>query len=308
MQYSSLTLRQPTSSTETPPAAVVLGAYLRALRLLRGLTMNEVAAAIHCSTSRMSRLETGHLRRSADALELMEHYGLVDPQCREAVDRLLQERQRHVLYDSAPGWLDRLHACQRRADSTVIHTACSLPEIVRIPEYSVDPLAQHLRAHLSARIPPRAALSTVSGQDVTLLLDEMVLHRPVCQPSVMADQFAHLQKLTKSALGPRVLLVPLWASVAPPAGLLYRMTVHGHELIAEEWGTFVLYYTGKEAAALWQDRIQAALAAAEPAQHTAMCLGRARLEMEAVERRQSQVGQMSGESRLFLEPGGEAAL
>ncbi|MBI0293235.1 helix-turn-helix domain-containing protein [Streptomyces sp. PRKS01-29] len=308
MQHASLILPPSTRSTETPAAAVVLGAYLWALRLLRGLTMSEVAAAIHCSTSRMSRLETGHLCRPADALELMEHYGVVDRQSREAVDRLLQEPPRQVLYDSAPGWLDRLHACQRRADSMVIHTACSLPDMVRIPEYSVGALAQHLRADLLVRIPPRAALSTVSGQDVTLLLDEMVLNRPVCQPSVMADQFAHLQKLGKSEMGPRILLVPLRAMVAPPPGLLYRMTVHGHELIAEEWGTFVLYYTGKEAAKLWQHRLQTALAAAVSAKETVMCLGRARLEMEAAECRQSRVGQMSCESRLFLAPGGEAVL
>ncbi|MER8160216.1 Scr1 family TA system antitoxin-like transcriptional regulator [Streptomyces sp. NPDC094472] len=303
------TIRPPREGEAPAAAALVVGAYLRALRLSRGVNGSDAAWAIGSSAATLSRLETGRLHRIEDAVALLAHYGIDDEaNVRRALDHLLQKPHRNVLYDTVPGWLDRLHACQRQAESTVIHTAHTLPDMVRIPDYPVDALTQRLRADLHGHIPPRAPLTADTGGDVTLLLDEMVLHRPLGRPDMRADQLNHLEQLTSTEQGPRILLVPRWALVIPPAGLLYRMTLHGHELVAEEWSGFVLYYTG-DAVALWQHRIRAAMAAAVPLGQAAACLPeeRAQGKERTVEPR-PRAHLVRPEGHLFLAPGGETVL
>ena len=274
MSGLSLTLPEPDES----PAGPVFSSYLRELRLSLDLTLTDAAAVLGCSKAKASRLETGRLHRVVDAMRLMKRYG-VGNQSLTAIYHLLQEPPRSVLTDAVPGWLDRLHACQRQADSLVIYTAYSLPDIARIPEHPVEVLTQLLRANVSVRVPPREALTGDNGQGVTLLLDEMVLHRPLGGPSVMAEQVLHLQQLARSEKGPQIRVVPLSAHVLPPSGLLHHMTLHGHDLVAEEWGDFVLYHVG-ETATQWRHRFDAALAAAAPADEAAGYLGEAHARFE----------------------------
>ncbi|MFF5587692.1 Scr1 family TA system antitoxin-like transcriptional regulator [Streptomyces hygroscopicus] len=303
------TIRPPREGEAPAAAALVVGAYLRALRLSHGVTGSDAAWAIGSSAAKVSRLETGRLHRMEDAIALLEHYGIDDePDVRPALEHLLQTPHRNVLYDTVPGWLDRLHACQRQAESMVIYTAHTLPDIVRIPDYPVDALTQRLRADLHGHIPPRAPLTAGTGGDVTLLLDEMVLHRPLGHPDMRADQLTHLQMLTSTEQGPRILLVPRWALVIPPSGLLHRMTLHGHELVAEEWSGFVLYYTG-DAVAHWQHRIRAAMAAAVPLGQAAVSLPDERAQdKERTDGPRPRTHLVRPESRLSLAPGGEAVL
>ncbi|WNE99668.1 Scr1 family TA system antitoxin-like transcriptional regulator [Streptomyces luomodiensis] len=263
-------IRPPREGEAPAAAALVVGAYLRAVRLSRGVSGKEAAWAIGGSAAKVSRLETGRLHRVADVIRLLEYYGIDGKAHLRAVDHLLQKPHRHVLHDAVPGWLDRLHACQRQADSTVIHTGHALPDFLRIPDYPVGLMAQHFRAELQLHVPPRAPLTAGTGEDVTLLLDEMGLHRPLGEPDVMPDQVAHLQQLTRSPQGPRILVVP--QRVLPPRGLLlYQMTLHGHTLVAEERADFVIYHTG-EALGPWQHRLRVAMDAAVPLDDAAVCV------------------------------------
>ena len=54
-----------------------LGAELRRLRNGAGLHLDQVAGQLHCSTSKISRLETGKgIPKPADVRELMRIYGV----------------------------------------------------------------------------------------------------------------------------------------------------------------------------------------------------------------------------------------
>lgn len=277
-------MRSPSPSKIRPPregeapaaAALVIGAYLRAMRFARGLSGSEAAWTIGCSDAKLSRLETGRLYRIADATELLERYGIDDRPSLTAVEYLLQESHRHILSDHAPGWLDRLHACLRQADTTVIYSSVSIPHVVRVPTYPTDILTQRLRGGEPNRV-HRASVTADNGKGVTLLMDQLVLERLRSQPSVWSAQLFRLRQLATSAQGPQILVVPVEAGVIPLSSLMYGMTLHGHDLVVQEGIGFVLYYTGDDAV---QGRhfLQAALAAGVPFEQAAVYLdeGRAR--------------------------------
>ncbi|MBO3682716.1 Scr1 family TA system antitoxin-like transcriptional regulator [Streptomyces sp. NEAU-YJ-81] len=239
-------IRPPREGEAPAAAALVIGAYLRAVRLARGLTGSEAAGTIGCSAARLSRVETGRLHWTADATDLLERYGIDDLPSLTAVEYLLQGPHRHILSDHAPGWLDRLHACLRQAETVVIYSAFSIPHMVRIPTYPTDSLTQRLRG---GPVRVRHAQVTVdNGEGVTLVVDELALERLLSQPSVWSAQLSHLRQLASSPQGPRMLVLPLDVGMIPPASLMYGMTLHGHVMVAEEGIGFVSYYTGDEAA------------------------------------------------------------
>ncbi|MBP8535940.1 helix-turn-helix domain-containing protein [Streptomyces sp. MK37H] len=62
------TIRPPREGEAPAAAALVMGAYLRALRLSRGVNGSDAAWAIGSSAATLSRLETGRLHRIADAI------------------------------------------------------------------------------------------------------------------------------------------------------------------------------------------------------------------------------------------------
>ncbi|NIY69473.1 hypothetical protein SMALB_7597 [Streptomyces malaysiensis] len=241
-------IRLPREGEAPAAAPLVVGAYLRSLRRSRGMNGTDAAWMIRRSAATLSRMETGLLHRVADAVELLEYYGIEDAINLAAVEDLLQEPQRHRLFDPGPGWLDRLRACQRQAENMVIYSAFTIPDLARIPTYPADALTRRLRAGIPVRLGPRERLTVDNGEGITLLLDKLVLGRLLSEPSVMAAQLAHLRQLAGSERGPRVLIVPVTVPVIPPAALTYAMTLAGHDLIVEEGPDSVVYYTGEEAA------------------------------------------------------------
>src|SRR2546421_12912295 len=79
-----------------------LGAELRALREQAGLTIDEVAKALECSVSKVSRLETGQgIPYRRDVRDLLDRYGITDPAHRDRLMRWVREGNRQ-------GWWDAL--------------------------------------------------------------------------------------------------------------------------------------------------------------------------------------------------------
>src|SRR6201996_3785408 len=80
---------EPRTSTGSPTVRRrELGALLRALRNERGLTVDQVATALLCSPSKVSRMETGQRGATArDVRDLCDLYQLTDP---AQLDRLAQ--------------------------------------------------------------------------------------------------------------------------------------------------------------------------------------------------------------------------
>ncbi|MCX6463322.1 MAG: helix-turn-helix transcriptional regulator, partial [Pseudonocardiales bacterium] len=79
-----------------------LGAELKRLRSRTGMTLDEVAELMTCSTSKISRLETGKgVPKVPDVSELMRIYGVTSDTEREMLLRLVRDGRQH-------GWWEPL--------------------------------------------------------------------------------------------------------------------------------------------------------------------------------------------------------
>jgi transcriptional regulator with XRE-family HTH domain len=78
-----------------------LGAELRRLRAKTGLTLDEVAEQMTCSTSKISRLETGKgVPKVPDVRELMRIYGVASDTERDMLLRLVRDGREHGWWES----------------------------------------------------------------------------------------------------------------------------------------------------------------------------------------------------------------
>ncbi|WAP56164.1 Scr1 family TA system antitoxin-like transcriptional regulator [Streptomyces sp. S465] len=271
-----------TDDVTTPdrgPAPLVLGAYLRSLRLAKGLTPTAAAEAIRSSPSKINRMETGQAaQRWQDVSTLTRLYGVTDMDTitgamrwtgRQTTD---PTRFPGPIRDDAEGWMDRLRACEHHASEICVYASVTMPRIVQTTGYPVD----HLTLLTSSAQPPRVPAHTVlpdnQTQDVTVLLDGAMLLRTLGNPLAMAAQMTYLQRL--GASGTRILVVPLQAGVIPPPGSLYRFHLHGQEVFAEETWSAV-YASGTDGQAA-RDRLAAGLQAAKDPEASAALLDAAR--------------------------------
>jgi transcriptional regulator with XRE-family HTH domain len=194
-----------------------LGAELRRLRGRSGLTLHEVAALMTCSTSKISRLETGKaVPKVPDVSELMRIYGVASDTERDMLLRLVSdgreqgwwvpytdalETERFMM--SAP---DRYAALESEATSVTSFDVGALYGLVQTPAYT--------RAVLAAVLPDRdpdeverlvefrgrrqeALTRATAPLRLTMVVDESVLHRPAGSPAVMAEQLTVLGELSR---------------------------------------------------------------------------------------------------------------
>ncbi|MEU8870137.1 Scr1 family TA system antitoxin-like transcriptional regulator [Streptomyces javensis] len=265
------------------PAPLVLGAYLRSLRLAKGLTLTSAATTIRSSAAKLSRMETGQgAQQRRDVSTLARAYGVTDCSTIVGALRLAGQQSRApkrgagTIHDDAEGWVDRLHACEHHASAICVYASVTIPRIVQAPEYSVAQLPSQL-----PRIPVHTVLPDNQSQEVTVLLDGATLLRTLGNPQATAAQMAHLQRLGTSPHGPRILVVPFQAGVIAPPGTLHRFQLHGQELFAEEtWSA--LYTTGPDSQPARQ-RLAAGLAAAKGPEASAALLDIAYARSEEAE-------------------------
>lgn len=191
-----------------------LGAELRRLRTGAGLHLDEVAQALGCSTSKVSRLETGKgVPKASDVRGLIRLYG------RPAADE--QETLLQLVRDSrAEGWwttytegvqperffLDapgRYPALETDAVGLRSFDVGTLHGLLQIPEYASAVLSAQLPHHSAQEIEQLVELRRRRQERLyadeplrlTVVVDESVLLRVVGGPDVMAAQLRHLVEL-----------------------------------------------------------------------------------------------------------------
>jgi transcriptional regulator with XRE-family HTH domain len=186
-----------------------LAAELRRLREAAGLTGDEVAARLDCSTSKISRIETGRVLVSPrDVRDLLAIYGVTGDQ-RDGLIQLAREARQK-------GWW------QGYGDSVQPHLATYLgmeSEASEIRQYSVARIPillqteGYARAVVAAgragagRYPgpeervvemmlERQRLAEASPPQMSVVMDEAALRRKVGGREVMREQVEHLVELS----------------------------------------------------------------------------------------------------------------
>jgi transcriptional regulator with XRE-family HTH domain len=196
-----------------------LGAELRRLRSNAGLTLDEVADKMTCSTSKISRLETGKgIPKIPDVRELMRIYGVSSDTEQDMLVRLVHDGREHGWWESytegvqperyvldTPGRYAAIEADARTVRSygiTVVYGLLQTEDYTRSVISSLLP--QHPPVAIDRLVALRLRRQEVLARtdrpplELVALLDEAVLQRPVGGSSVMAGQLHRL--LEASAL------------------------------------------------------------------------------------------------------------
>ena len=195
-----------------------LGAELRRLRTEAGMTLDDVAERMTCSTSKISRLETGKgVPKVPDVSELMRIYGLDSDTERALLLRLVRDGREHGWWESytegvqseryildVPGRYPSLENDARAVhsfDLTVVH---GLLQTVDYSRAVIQPVLPHHTAEeidrlVELRQRRQDAFHRAEGTSLEMnaLIDEVVLRRPVGGPAVMAAQLDRLLATTR---------------------------------------------------------------------------------------------------------------
>lgn len=183
-----------------------LGTRLRALRTERGMTVEEVAAELLCSTTKISRLETAARRPSLrDVRDLCVLYQL-DGQMSQELMSLAREARESGWWTEYPDLgLDPLIGLEQEATSITCYSMYYMPGLLQTEEYAeliITTVAPKMDPHIvRQRTKARMRRQEVLGDNgplYSVLLDEMVFRRGVGNPSLMAAQVGKILQMVRN--------------------------------------------------------------------------------------------------------------
>ncbi|MGH3768851.1 MAG: helix-turn-helix domain-containing protein [Pseudonocardiaceae bacterium] len=209
-----------------------LGAELRTLREQAGLTIDDVAAELECSVSKVSRLETGKgIPKGRDVRDLLDRYKVSDQAHRDRMMRWVRDGQRQGWWHNfsdvlapdpgdplLPDDLDRYVAFEQDAsevrsfENTAVHGLLQTEDYARAVITAVstaDPEVADRLVELRMRRQERLYVNE-DPLKIHIILDEAVLHRPVGGEQVMRAQ---LKRLLDDAQRPNITVQVLPFSV-----------------------------------------------------------------------------------------------
>jgi transcriptional regulator with XRE-family HTH domain len=194
-----------------------LGAELRRLRTKAGLHLDQVAERVPCSTSKISRLETGKgSPKAADVQRLMDIYGVGSGAESEMLLRLVRDSRGHgwwerytdgvtperfVLDDS-----NRYTALEDDATAVRTFSIVAVHGLVQTAAYARAVIGALLPHHPAAEIEQLVTLRLKRQEALTravdplrysAVVDESVLCRVVGGPEVMREQLQHLLRVVE---------------------------------------------------------------------------------------------------------------
>jgi transcriptional regulator with XRE-family HTH domain len=183
-----------------------LAARLRKLRSDLGLTVDEVAKELLCSSTKISRIETGARRATLrDVRDLSRLYKVTDELAAELMELAQEARE--------PGWWTRFNDLKLspyiglEQDATVINyfSMYFLHGLVQTEEYAraiitgmTPKISQEaFEQRVEARRLRQELLNQEKPPRFRMLLDESVLHRQIGGPDVMAAQLDKILRLMR---------------------------------------------------------------------------------------------------------------
>jgi transcriptional regulator with XRE-family HTH domain len=184
-----------------------LGALLRALRVERGLTVEQVADRLLCSPSKVSRMETGQRGATArDVRDLCDLYEVSDPNERTRMTKLAAEGKQAGWWQSYE-LVDLATYVGLEADAIAIRSfkSTTVPGLLQTEDYArvihesaaPDFSSERIDQFVQVRMTRQEALTRESPLQLWAALDEPVLHRLVGGYRVMGDQLRQMAETAK---------------------------------------------------------------------------------------------------------------
>jgi len=188
-----------------------LGALLRKMREDRGMSVKQVTEYLICSPSKVSRIETGHRGATLrDIRDLCDLYGVTDQAERDRLMTLAKEGKQQGWWQSYDLPYSNYVGLEAEAvtvsgfHSSVVPGLLQTADYARaiheaaIPEISTPALTSVVvDQRVEARIRRQDLLTKGKPLNLSIVMDEAVLHRVVGGPAVMSAQLRHLVNMTE---------------------------------------------------------------------------------------------------------------
>ncbi|GLZ42429.1 helix-turn-helix transcriptional regulator [Actinokineospora sp. NBRC 105648] len=183
-----------------------LGAELRRLRMAAGLALEDAAAHLECSTSKVSRLETGQgVPKARDVRDLLGLYQVDDQKVRDRLVRLAGEGRRQGWWQDFSSVVtpnvDIYMSLEAEASKLRGFVSSTVPGLLQTEDYARE-LFQAIYPRPKAGENENRVRMRMRRQDMVtereeplhlnFVIDEAVLHRRVGSAAVMRDQLAAL--------------------------------------------------------------------------------------------------------------------
>ncbi|CAM5640458.1 XRE family transcriptional regulator OS=Streptomyces alboniger OX=132473 GN=CP975_01820 PE=4 SV=1 [Streptomyces alboniger] len=191
-----------------------LGAELRSLRGLAGLTSSQAAARLGWHQSKVSRVETGRSGvKTSDVRRLLDLYDVRDAGLRDLLGALAgtddADEGRHHWWkayrDLLPAAYRDFISLESQASSMRTLETTVVPGLLQTRDYAravtraaVGTLPdEQIDALVEVRLARQDVLRADPPLRLSVVLDEAVLRRPVGGPAVFAGQLAQLREVAK---------------------------------------------------------------------------------------------------------------
>jgi transcriptional regulator with XRE-family HTH domain len=182
-----------------------LGAKLRALRNERGLTVDQVAAELLCSPSKVSRLETGQRGATLrDMRDLCNLYGVTEAADRERLMTLAREGKQQGWWQSYDLDYATYVGLEEAAISMKIFHSAVVPGLLQTARYTralhqayTPPLEPEvIERRVEERLTrQRRVLDKIDSPRIEIVMDEAVLHRPVGGSAGISEQLGRITEI-----------------------------------------------------------------------------------------------------------------
>ena len=187
-----------------------LGALLRALRIGKGLTVEQAAERLLFSMSKLSRIETGHgVATLRDIRDLCDLYGVTDETERDRMMTLAAEGKQQGWWQSYELTYATYVGLEAEATAISDFQSSVVPGLLQTADYAraghegaMPRLSSdQIERQIEAKLTRQGLLTQADPPSFHAVLDEAVLHRTVGGSRVMAAQ---LENLIKAAHLPNV--------------------------------------------------------------------------------------------------------
>ncbi len=204
-----------------------VSAELRALRVEKGRTCQEVADALDWSISKISRMETGVRGLYADDVAALLGYLEAPAKLREELLTLVREGEKRNWIQIGRGVPSDWKALMRIEDEATAlynYEPQVVPGLLQTRDYATEviracncQLAEGATEQMvRTRVGRQVLLNRLNGPTLDVIIDEIALRRPIGEPGVMHGQLQHLLNMAKR---PRIKLQVLPFTVGAHPGL-----------------------------------------------------------------------------------------
>jgi transcriptional regulator with XRE-family HTH domain len=218
-----------------------LAAELRRLRGRAGKTLDEVAAYLECSPTKVSRIESGQVgARIQDVRDMLEFYGVTGAEREALLDLVRQSRQKgwwHAYADMIPEAFQYMIGLEDEASAIWTFEIQLIPGLLQSDGYSRaimgtrrDDPPEVIERGMQLRTTRKAVLTREHAPSYVAVIDEAALRRGVGGPEVMDEQFAHLIAMAER---PNVTVQVLPFSAGADAGGGYPFVILGFADLTE---------------------------------------------------------------------------